>query len=314
MNRRYILPFLAFLGAILGLCIVIWTQKTVPVPPILFPPPTSPYPSAIAGAGIIEASSENISVGSPFNEVVDAIFVTEGDYVNAGDPLLQLDLRNFSAQVAIEQANVKAAFADLDDKRKQFSFYERLADKHAVSEQTYEQYRYALLQSQEALNVAEKNLEAAQTNIERSIIRAPIAGKILQVNIHVGELASASPFVATQGTWQNTSQLAMILMGAVNPLQVRVDIDEADAWRYQKGSRATAFVRGNSRINFPLQFHLVEPYVIPKSSFTGETVERVDTRVLQVLYRFDKGDLPVYPGQVLDIFVESEPLQAWMPS
>ena len=39
----------------------------------------------------------------------------------------------------------------------------------------------------------------------------------------------------------------------------------------------------------------------------------VDTRVLQVLYRFEKGDLPVYAGQVLDVFVEAKPFSAFIP-
>jgi HlyD family secretion protein len=80
-------------------------------------------------------------------------------------------------------------------------------------------------------------------------------------------------------------------------------------WRYKEGSAATAFVRGNSTINFPLKFRRIEPYIIPKSSFTGETIERIDTRVLQVLYDFEKGDLPVFAGQILDVFIESEPIE-----
>jgi HlyD family secretion protein len=308
MFRKYFLPILAGCGAFLGLFIVFWSQKTVPVAPILLPPPKSPYPNAIAGAGIIEASSQNISIGCPFNEIIDKIYVVEGDSVKEGDLLFQLDLRNFTAQKEVALASLKAAITDLEDKRTQFTFYERLKNKHAVSEQVYEQYRYALLQAEDAVVVAEKNVELAQTNIDRSIVRAPVAGKILQVNMHVGEIAPVTPFINAQAIWQTAAQGSLMLMGTVEPMQVRIDIDEDDAWRYRAGSPATAFVRGNSHINFPLKFLRVEPYVIPKSSFTGETTERVDTRVLQVLYNFEKGDRPIYVGQILDIFIESQPL------
>jgi len=47
---------------------------------------------------------------------------------------------------------------------------------------------------------------------------------------------------------------------------------------------------------------------VPKRSLTGDSTERVDTRVLQVLYRFDRGDLPVYVGQQMDVFVEAPPI------
>jgi HlyD family secretion protein len=308
MIQKYLLPFLAILGALFGLFIVFWTQKELPTQPILFPPPTSPYAFSIAGAGIIEASSRNRAVGTPFDEIVAKVYVIEGDFVKAGDPLFQLDLRNFEAQVRIAKANLNSAIVTFKDKEKQYSFYQRLTNKTAVSEQIYSQTNFAYLEAKEAVNVARANLEAAKVNVERSIIKAPVDGEILQVNIHVGELAPVNPFFSNQSTSQAVAQGSLILMGTVQPLEVRIDIDEDDCWRYKSNAAATAFVRGNSHINFPLKFVRIEPYIIPKSSFTGETTERVDTRVLQVLYSFYREDLPVYAGQVLDIYIESEPI------
>lgn len=309
MNRKYLLPILAILGAIFGLYVVQWSQKQVPTPPILFPPAISPYPHAIAAAGIIEASSQNISIGTPFNEIIKKIHVVEGDTVNANDILFELDIRSFEAALETAQENVALAIATAADKETQFSFYQRLTNPKAVSEQAYQQVHYAYLEAMENLKVAEATLHEIETNIERSIIRAPIDGKILQVNIHVGEIAPVIPFISAQSTWLTAANGTLILMGAVNPLQVRIDIDEDDAWRYEAGAKAMGFVRGNRNIKFPLSFVRVEPYVIPKRSFTGVTVERVDTRVLQVLYQFEKQDLPIYPGQILDIFIESKPIE-----
>lgn len=312
MFQKYFLPTLALLGAIFALYIVFWSQKPVPTPPISFPPPTSPYVHSIAGAGIIETSSQNRAIGTPFDEIVTKVYVIEGDYVKVGDLLFELDLRNLNAQAAAAQANLNAAVVSLEDKRKQYSFYQRLKDTRAVSEQVYQQSYYAFLEAEENVKIAQANLEVINTNIERSIIRAPIEGEILQVNIHPGELAPINPFFSNQSTAQSIAQGSLILMGAVQPMQVRIDIDEDDAWRYKKGSDATAMVRGNSTISFPLKFVRIEPYIIPKSSFTGVTAERVDTRVLQVLYSFERGDLPVYAGQVLDVFIEAEPIEPAM--
>jgi HlyD family secretion protein len=309
--QRYLLPILAVIGALFALTIVWWSERTVPVAPITFPPAVSPYPHSIAGAGIIEASSQNISIGTPFNEIISKIYVIEGQQVNAGDPLFELDLRIFEAQLAAAQASLSMAIVEYENQKKQFSFYQRLTDTRAVSEQMYQQALYAFLDAEKNVAVAQANVAVMETNIQRSIIRAPITGKILQVNIHVGEIAPVIPFISSQSTWLTAANGTLILMGDVNPLQVRVDIDEADAWRFQKGSRATAFVRGNSFINFPIVYCRTEPYVIPKTSFTGETVERVDTRVLQVLYQFDRQDLPVYAGQVLDIFIESPSIHSF---
>jgi HlyD family secretion protein len=86
-----------------------------------------------------------------------------------------------------------------------------------------------------------------------------------------------------------------------------VDIDENDAWRVRQDAPAVATVRGNRDLKTNLRFVRIEPYVVPKKSLTGESTERVDTRVLQVLYSFDKGALPVYVGQQMDVFIEAQP-------
>ena len=66
--------------------------------------------------------------------------------------------------------------------------------------------------------------------------------------------------------------------------------------------------RGNRALETPIHFARFEPYVVPKRSLTGDTTERVDTRVLQVLYQFHPGDLPVYVGQQMDVFIEAPPI------
>ena len=42
-------------------------------------------------------------------------------------------------------------------------------------------------------------------------------------------------------------------------------------------------------------------------SLTGDSTERVDTRVLQIIYSFERGNLPIYPGQQMDIYIDAVP-------
>jgi len=59
-------------------------------------------------------------------------------------------------------------------------------------------------------------------------------------------------------------------------------------------------------VTFPLEFVRVEPYVIPKMSLTGASTERVDTRVLQVIFSMKKPTSPpVYVGQQVDVFIDA---------
>ena len=97
----------------------------------------------------------------------------------------------------------------------------------------------------------------------------------------------------------------MLVMGNLDKLHVRVDIDENDAWRFRPDGRAVAYLRGNRNFSAPLTLAYVEPYVVPKRSLTGDSTERVDMRVLQALYRFDRNRLPAYVGQQVDVFIEA---------
>jgi RND family efflux transporter MFP subunit len=306
MLRKYLLPALALVGALVALLVVFWSQRAQPVPPIPSPAPQSPYENAIYGAGLIEASTENISIGTPFLELIMKIYVVEGDFVKAGDPLLLLDTRLLEAQRTTAVSQLNAAIINYENLKTQYSFYERLKDKSAVSEQALSQAYYAMLEAGEQVMVADGQLNQIETDIDRSTVRAPVDGEILQVNARVGEIYIQDGYHVTQ-SYVNL-ETALILMGTVSPMQMRIDIDEEDSWRFRKGAKATAFVRGNAAISFPMEFTRVEPYILPKTSYTGDVVERIDTRVLQVLYRFNKGDLPVYAGQLLDVYFEAPPL------
>ena len=84
-----------------------------------------------------------------------------------------------------------------------------------------------------------------------------------------------------------------------------MDVDEADAWRVRSDSPAIARLRGNPTIAVALSFVRFEPYVLPKRSLTGDTTERVDTRVLQAIYAFRPNDFPGFVGQQVDVFIKA---------
>jgi multidrug resistance efflux pump len=138
-----------------------------------------------------------------------------------------------------------------------------------------------------------RQVERVEADLSRLLVTAPIDGQILQCKVHVGEYAQAGPL-----------EQPLILMGATARLNVRADIDEQDAWRVKAGATATGSVRGNAGQRLTLRFVRVEPYVIPKRNLTGDSTERVDTRVLQVIFALDRG-APVYAGQQMDVFIDA---------
>jgi len=257
-------------------------------------PAQSPYPTFVAGAGIVEASTENIAIGAPIAGILADINVQAGNRVRKGDSLFSLDTRAARAELAMQRAAVRVAEAQLADAKNRFARAEGITNLRAISAEERDNRRYAVQIADAQLAQARANVRATETDLDRMTVRAPVDGEVLQLRLRPGEFAA-------------TGMLAepLLLLGRVDPMHVRVDVDENDAWRVKSGAPAVAFLKGNKDIQSQLRFVRFEPYVVPKRSLTGDSIERVDTRVLQVIYSFDRRDLPIYVGQQMNVFIEA---------
>jgi RND family efflux transporter MFP subunit len=299
MIRKYVLPVLAVLGVLLA----IWTVKqgakpVIPAKPVADPPKVA-FANKISGAGIVEASTRNISIGTHIPGIVARVHVKVAQRVKAGDPLFSIDDRARRADLTVREAKMLEAGANLEDLKAQLMIAENVKDPRAISIDDLNKRRYAVQAAEARLTNARAEANAARVDIDLLTVRAPITGEVLQVNIRPGEFAPGGM----------TAQ-PLILLGNLDRLHVRVDIDENDAWRFSKESPAVAYIRGNSDLKVGLRFEYVEHYVIPKRSLTGESTERVDTRVMQVVYSFDGEELDVIPGQLMDVFIDDRSSQA----
>jgi HlyD family secretion protein len=91
-------------------------------------------------------------------------------------------------------------------------------------------------------------------------------------------------------------------------LAVRCFVDEILVSRLPSSLhiRAEMSLRGSYTNKVPLQFVRVQPYVSPKIELSNQRQEKVDLRVLPVIFRFEKKDAPVYPGQLVDVFIGAQ--------
>lgn len=313
---RHILPILAVVGLIVA---TLYTIGSLPDRSTSEPenqPPKAAGALAdaprVSGSGIVEPASEVIDIGSALSGLVTDVRVAPGDRVEKGQVLFLVDDR--AGRAALAEANAairesRAAIAEAqtarDTARQQLALYESLSDPAAVSrseviraegEARAASSRLELARAR--LNAAQARAGSAQTELGRLTIRAPIAGEILAVNIRPGE------FVATQGG----NGQPFIQMGETNPLHVRVDIDENEAVRVKLGAPATISPRGAAEIRVEASFVRVEPQVVPKRSLTNSAAERVDVRVLQVIYALPQSkEAEVFRvGQQIDAFVAAD--------
>ncbi len=293
MFRKYILTILALVGVGLGIVAALRSAHTMVPTPMVSDAPTPPYQTFVAGAGLVEANTENIAIGTQLAGIVSEVYVHTGSQVAKGDPLFTIDDRSQRALVAQRQAEVLVAEPQVADTKYELKLAESLVPE-GITLEVRDRDAFAVQKAEAQLVQARADLKAAETDLERLTVRAPVAGQVLQLKIHPGEFAQVGVLAQP-----------LILMGNVEPLAVRVDVDENDAWRVREGAPAVGYLRGNKEITTPLQYVRFEPYVIPKVSLTGAPGERVDTRVMQVLYSFSKGELPIRPGQQMDVYIDA---------
>ena len=275
-------------------------------PPV--PPAPKPYIHSVSATGIIEALSENVAIGVPVSGLVKQVNVKVNQPVKRGDVLFRLDdadLRaqevSVIAQQGVAAASVKVAEAELAKLKSQLARIESVNDPRAVSQDDLDRRRQDVAVAEARLVSATAESAAADSErtrlgilIDRLTVRSPRDGEVIQVNIREGEYAA------------NIPRSPAMIVGDLSRLQVRADVDEQNATRIRAGQKGTASLKGDPGVSFPLQFVRVEPYVIPKVSLTGASTERVDTRVLQVIFSFDKpADPPVYVGQQVDVYIEA---------
>lgn len=325
MIRKYVLPLLAVIGVALAIGMVILGNRTTPVVQTIAQPAKTPFSSYVFGPGIVEASTENIAVGTPVSGIVTAIYVKWGDRVKTGDPLFKVDTRDLEAQllpanakvdevgaqVLAANAKVKEAEATLAKAENRLKVGEGLEPGISISAEEIANRRFDVEADKAILDSAEAQVEQIKTQIasvkaqveqikaqiEFHTVRAPVSGRILQMKTRLGEYAQTGVL-----------STPLMLLGDDTRLHVRADIDENDAWRFQPCAPAVASMRGNPELKTPLQYVRTDPDVIPKVLLTGDATQRTDTRVLQVVYSFDPASLPLYVGQLMDVFIEAPPV------
>src|SRR5258708_4123115 len=114
--RPFILPALALGMLTFAVIHVVKAQQTLPKPPPPIEPARSPFNRTVAGSGIVEARTKNISIGSAMQGIVLEVYVpveSVGKTVEKGDKLFKVDDRQLQAQLVTAKANLAAAKAQL---------------------------------------------------------------------------------------------------------------------------------------------------------------------------------------------------------
>ena len=291
--RNKIIFALSILGIIAGLVAAyIFGIERSAQPPV-FKPISSPYETAIYANGIIESEQpggSNITIYPDVSGPITQVMVREGQSVSAGTRLFTIDDSVQRANMELAESSLKVARDQYNKRRASFNI-----DPKSISLDVLDTAKNTDTQAAAAL-------KAANALLRKYSPKAPVNGVILAVNTTVGS------YVSSQGAYDAYTQgfAPLIVMGAAQDnLAVRCYVDEILVSRLPTPEhiRAQFSIRGTD-IKVPLEFVRVQPYVSPKIALSNQRQEKVDLRVLPVIFSFQKKNVPhVYPGQLVDVFI-----------
>lgn len=345
---KWISILLAVLGVVLAVATARTAYQEPPVIPLSRQPSINPFGRGVASLGKVESREREIMLAAPQPGLIMEVHVQVGQRVKAGDPLLQLDARVLQADLLRAQAAVAADRSEIErwkalprtedippleavvaqykslaaDRKEQLELTMQARERGAANDRdasrdrfTYEQAVASLARAQADLDKAlaggwkpdlalleaqlarsNAELDAISLLKERQTVRAPRDGVILRRDVEPGEYASADP------------NRPMLIIGDPRSLHIRAQVDEEDIVLVAKMAKAVARTRGAVVEQFELSLVRIEPYARPKTDLTGSNVERIDTRVIDVVFAVPTmPKSPIYPGQAVDVFIDIAP-------
>ena len=315
---RLLLPLVAVVGIIVSVILIARGQpdRTIAEPAETPARAEGQLANAprVAGSGVVEPSSEIIDIGTAVSGLVSRVLVRPGDYVSRGQPLFTIDDRSVRARLQEAEAGIaqaRAAIAEAQSSAgtasRNLALFRSVADPAAVSraeivraEGEVSAARSRAASARAQLAAAEASAASARTELGRLTVTAPISGTILRAEVKPGEFVTA-------GNQGGGNAVPFLQMGETRPLHVRIDIDEDEIARLDSGAPAFVSPRGAANRQVEARFVRAEPLVVPKRSLTNSAAERVDVRVLQVIYALPEGSADQFRiGQQVDAFIPAQ--------
>lgn len=238
-----------------------------------------------------EPRKENLDVAASQVVSADASLKTAQDTLQKQQSSYEVDPRTVSKDALDNAINAAAvAKANLEVARRQYDLMKAGA------------WIYDVQNQERQVTALEKAYAASRALLGKYTLKAPRDGVVLSINTIIGN------YVSAQGAYDTYTQGAdpVITLGSSpTSLHVRCYIDEILVPRLPTGTnmKAQMSIRG-SNVKIPMEFVRVQPYVSPKIQLSDQRQERVDVRVLPVIFKIEKpANVNLYPGELVDVYI-----------
>jgi multidrug efflux system membrane fusion protein len=162
-----------------------------PVPVTLAAVERQAVPFELAATGTVEPL-QTVSVQPQVSGPIVRVAFREGQDVEKGQVLFQIDPRPFQAAVSRAEAILERDKAQEANARQEASRYAELVEREYVTAQQYDQARTAAAAAAATLAASEAELAQARLNLQYATIRAPISGRTGSLRVREGNLVRAN--------------------------------------------------------------------------------------------------------------------------
>ena len=204
---------------------------------------------------------ETSDVRPQVDGIVRERLFTEGDYVTAGQPLYRIDPVSYQAKVANAQAALARAEASTIGAEGQVRRYAELLKRNFVSRQNYDDARSAAGAARADVVAQRANLRSAQIDLERTIIRAPISGRIGRSLYTTGALVQAG------------QENPLTTIQRLDPIYVDIQQSSADLLRLRERLISGQVASGSAPVRLQLETGSMYPQT-GTLSFADVTVDQ----------------------------------------
>ena len=183
----------------------------------------------LSGSGYVVTGEKYVSIGVRVAGRIDAFFVDESDPVTQGQPLVQLDDRDYRAALARAEASLRVAQATVDLRRKEIERIRELRRADVASQAAFDVKESELRVAEAQVAQGRAEVQQARVNLDYTVLRAPSNGVVLAKLKEVGEMAVPGGFAGSG---------ELIRMANLEDLRAEVDVNEADLSRVHLGQAA----------------------------------------------------------------------------
>lgn len=242
-------------------------------------------PREIDSIGSVQAL-RSVSVKSQVDGIIAQVHFQEGQEVKAGDPLVTLDRRPF--ENAVQQARAELATAQAEAKQATVDAerYSHLDQQSAISKEAYAQYQTKAETTKADVQSKEAALANAELQLGYTEIKAPIAGRTGQLQLHEGALVKA-----------NDNSFTIVNLNQLTPMAVAYSVPE-DVLSKIRAALAAGQVHVTV-VDRAANLNLTNG----RLSFMDNSVDpTTGTIVLKAVY--ENADHALWPGQFVQVHTE----------